>query len=69
MGLRSFLKLVEIQTKAASITPLLLGTIFAFYRYQKFVLSNFLFMLLSLLCFDMATTAINNYLDYKKAKN
>ena len=68
MGLRSFLKLVEIQTKAASITPLLLGTIFAFYRYQKFVLSNFLFMLLSLLCFDMATTAINNYLDYKKAK-
>lgn len=68
MGLRSFLKLVEIQTKAASITPLLLGTIFAFYRYQKFDLSNFLFMLLSLLCFDMATTAINNYLDYKKAK-
>lgn len=68
MGLNSFLKLVEIQTKVASITPFLLGSIFACYRYKQFGWKNFLFMLFSLLCFDMATTAINNYLDYKKAK-
>jgi 1,4-dihydroxy-2-naphthoate octaprenyltransferase len=66
--LKSFLKLVEIQTKAASITPFLLGSIFAFYRYRQFSWRNLLLMLFSLLCFDMATTAINNYLDYKKAK-
>ena len=68
MGIKSFLKLVEIQTKVASMTPFLLGTVFAFYRYKTFNWNNFLFMLLSLLCFDMATTAINNYLDYKKAR-
>ncbi len=28
---------------------------------------NFLLMFISLLCIDMATTAINNYMDYKKA--
>ena len=66
MGLKSFLKLVEIKTKAASMTPFLLGTVFVLYRYQKFNWVNFLLMLVSLLCFDMATTAINNYLDYKK---
>lgn len=68
MGLKSFLKLVEIKTKAASMTPFLLGTVFVLYRYQKFNWVNFLLMLVSLLCFDMATTAINNYLDYKKAR-
>ena len=68
MGLKSFLKLVEIKTKAASMTPFLLGTVFVLYRYQKFNWVNFLLMLVSLLCFYMATTAINNYLDYKKAR-
>src|SRR5690554_6496156 len=68
MSFSSFLKLVEIQSKVASITPLILGTVFAFYRYRQFNLQNFVLMLVSLLTFDMATTAINNYLDYKKAK-
>ncbi|HCS75802.1 MAG TPA: 1,4-dihydroxy-2-naphthoate polyprenyltransferase [Clostridiales bacterium] len=68
MEIKGFLKLVEIQTKAASMSPLLLGSIFAFYRYRQFNWTNFLLMLFSLLCFDMATTAINNYMDYRKAK-
>ena len=68
MGINGFLKLVEIQTKAASVTPLLLGSVIAYYRYRQFHWKNFLFLFLSLLCFDMATTAINNYLDYKKAR-
>ena len=68
MGFMSFLKLVEIKTKAASVTPLLLGSLLAFYRYRQFSWKNFLLMLLSLLCFDMATTAINNYLDFRKAR-
>jgi len=67
MSIRSFLKLVEIQTKVASITPFLLGSVFAFFRYKQFRVDNFILMLISLLSFDMATTAINNYIDYKKA--
>lgn len=68
MSIKSFLKYVEIQTKVASITPFVLGTLFALYRYHSFNWGNFLVMLISLLAFDMATTAINNYVDYKKAE-
>ncbi|WP_434655123.1 1,4-dihydroxy-2-naphthoate polyprenyltransferase [Thermoanaerobacterium thermosaccharolyticum] len=67
MNVKSFLKLVEIQTKAASVTPFALGTVYALFAFHDFKLVNFLLMLLSLLSFDMATTAINNYMDYKKA--
>ncbi|WP_410770495.1 1,4-dihydroxy-2-naphthoate polyprenyltransferase [Fontibacillus sp. BL9] len=67
MALRKFLKLVEIQTKAASMIPFLLGTIYALFRFHEFQTGHFILMLLSLLSFDMATTAINNYYDYKKA--
>lgn len=65
MKLSSFLKLVEIQTKLASIIPFILGTLYTLYRYNNFNFENFLIMFISLLVFDMATTAINNYCDYK----
>lgn len=67
MALRKFLKLVEIQTKAASMIPFLLGTVYTLYRFDEFRIWHFVLMLLSLLSFDMATTAINNYYDYRKA--
>lgn len=67
MNIKSFLKLVEIQTKVASMTPFLLGNVFALFRYNQFNISNFILMFISLLSFDMATTTINNYIDYKKA--
>jgi 1,4-dihydroxy-2-naphthoate octaprenyltransferase len=65
--LNSFLKFVEIQTKLASIIPFIIGTLYSMYRYKSFTLKNFIIMGISLLAFDMATTAINNYIDYKKA--
>lgn len=46
----------------------LLGTLLAVYRYRVFNTENFLLMLVSLLCFDMTTTAINNYMDFKNAR-
>lgn len=65
--IHSLLKLAEIQTKLASQLPLLLGTSYAIYAFDNFKIHNFIFMLLSLLSFDMATTVTNNYYDYKKA--
>lgn len=67
MSFKSFLKLVEIQTKVASVIPFLLGSLYAIYRFNTFNVKNFLLMFVSLLCFDMATTAINNYMDFKNA--
>ena len=67
MNIKSFLKLVEIQTKVASVIPYLLGTFYALYRYENFNLKNAIIMFLSMIIFDMTTTAINNYMDYAKA--
>lgn len=67
MNVRSFLRFVELPTKVASMLPFLLGTLYALYRFEDFYVLRFLLMLVSLLSFDMATTAINNYYDFKKA--
>lgn len=67
MKLSSFLKLVEIQTKVASVLPFAIGTLVSLYVFEHFNGVNFLMMTVSLLCIDMATTAINNYTDYQKA--
>lgn len=67
MSLESFLKLVEIQTKVASVIPFALGTLYSIYRFGVFNPRNFMIMFISLIFFDMATTAINNFYDYKNA--
>lgn len=68
MSLAGFLKLVEIQTKAASVIPFGIGTLYALYRFGRFNAGNFMILFISLISFDMATTAINNYYDYKRAR-
>ena len=67
MTISSFIKLVELRTKVASVIPYLLGTFYTLYAFDTFKPINALLMFLSMLIFDMATTAINNYMDYKKA--
>lgn len=67
MTLKSFLKLVEIQTKVASVFPLLIGSLYALWLSGSFNWANFILMMVSLLCIDMATTAVNHYMDYKSA--
>ncbi len=67
MRIKSFLKLVEIQTKIASVTPFIFGILYTLYKYQTIKALNVLFFFISLICFDMFTTALNNYQDYKRA--
>lgn len=67
MSIASFLKLVEIQTKAASVIPFALGTLYSVYHFGRFSPINFIMMFISLITIDMATTAINSYYDYKRA--
>jgi 1,4-dihydroxy-2-naphthoate octaprenyltransferase len=67
MSFKSFLKLVEIQTKVASVLTCIAGTVFGWYSYDAGQLSHMMIKFVALLSIDMATTAINNYMDYKKA--
>lgn len=67
MKISSFLKLVEIQTKVASVFPFLFGTLYGVWIRDSFRWQPAVIMFLSLICIDMATTAVNNYMDFKRA--
>ncbi|EUJ18418.1 1,4-dihydroxy-2-naphthoate octaprenyltransferase [Listeria aquatica FSL S10-1188] len=67
MSIKAFLELVEIRTKIASVYPFVLGTLFVFYKLQTINLGNTLIFFVAMLIFDLTTTAINNYMDYRKA--
>ncbi|XOW20043.1 1,4-dihydroxy-2-naphthoate polyprenyltransferase [Lactococcus cremoris] len=69
MSLKSFLELVEIKTKIASIFPYLIGILFSISYFKILNLGLSLLFLVAMLLFDMTVTAINNYQDYKKAKD
>lgn len=69
LTLNKFFQFVEIKTKVASLIPLFLGSVYAMYRFDSFKFMNFIIMFISLVAFDMATTAINNYIDTRKEKN
>lgn len=66
MLLNGFFEFVEIRTKFASIIPFALGTVYSIYHFNHFNIINFILMFISILTFDMATTAINNYCDYER---
>lgn len=68
-NIKIFLKFVEIQTKIASVFPMLIGIMWALYRYQAFNGFNTFLFIIAVLFFDMCTTAINNTMDYYKAKS
>lgn len=66
---KGFFEFVEIRTKFASIIPFALGTVYSIYHFNKFNIANFTILFFSIIAFDMATTAINNYCDYKRILN
>jgi 1,4-dihydroxy-2-naphthoate polyprenyltransferase len=67
MTVKSFFKLVEIQTKVASVIPYLLGLSYTLYHFQRLNAINMIVMFFSMIIFDMSATAINNYYDYTRA--
>lgn len=69
LSLPVFLEFVEMKTKVASVFPMILGILWSLYRYQVFNWLNTLLFVLAVLSFDMCTTAINNSMDYHKAKD
>lgn len=69
MSLSNFLKLVEIQTKLASLFPFVIGVLFSLTYFGQVHWGYTALFFIAMLVFDMTTTAINNYMDFKKAKD
>jgi len=64
-----FLELVEIRTKLASVFPYIIGLLFSQYYFKQVNWLNMCLFFIGMVVFDMATTAINNLMDYLKAKD
>lgn len=69
MSLKVFLQVVEIQTKLASLFPFAIGVLFSIAYFHQFQARYTVLFFIGMVVFDMATTAINNYMDFKKAKS
>lgn len=69
MTMKIFFELVEIRTKLASLFPFIIGLLFSAVAFGQIHGENMMLFFLAMLVFDMATTAINNLMDFKKAKN
>ncbi|KAF1301552.1 1,4-dihydroxy-2-naphthoate polyprenyltransferase [Enterococcus sp. JM9B] len=69
MSLKVFLEVVEIKTKIASVFPFLMGVLFSISYFHGFHFLNTLLFFIGMLIFDLTTTAINNYMDFEKAKS
>ena len=69
MSVLVFLELVEIRTKLASLFPFTLGILFSLYYFSELNGLNTVLFFIAMVVFDMATTAINNTMDYIKAEN
>ena len=68
MKIKAFLKLVEIQTKVASVIPFLTTLLYVLYSTKRLNGINMIVMFCSMVLFDMTVTALNNYYDYKRAE-
>ncbi|WP_071130430.1 1,4-dihydroxy-2-naphthoate polyprenyltransferase [Enterococcus timonensis] len=69
MTVKSFLKLVEIQTKMASVFPFFMALFFSWSYFETVNWGYMALFFAAMLLFDMATTTINNYQDFMKAKD
>lgn len=65
-GKQSLIKLVEPKTLVAGFTPVLLGSVYSWYEFNKFQLSLFLLAAVGIALTQSATNMINDYFDYKR---
>ena len=67
--MRDMIELVELRTKIASVIPFVVGLLYSIWTFGHFDAVNMALFFVAMLCFDMATTVMNNLMDYVKAKN
>ena len=69
MSKKEFIELVELRTKLASVFPFLTALCYSFILFKEINVLNMCLFFVGMLSFDMATTVMNNLMDYIKAKN
>lgn len=67
MTKENFFELVQIRTKFAGIFPFVIAVLFTNTYFHSFHPGKMLFFFFGMFAFDLAITAINNYMDFIKA--
>lgn len=67
--MKDIIELVELRTKIASLIPFVVGLLYSIWTFGNFNVVNMVLFFIGMVCFDMATTVMNNLMDYVKAKN
>ena len=67
--MKDIIELVELRTKIASVIPFVVGLLYSIWTFGNFNAVNMILFFIGMVCFDMATTVMNNLMDYVKAKN
>lgn len=69
INMKDIIELVELRTKIASVIPFVVGLLYSIWTFENVNIVNMMLFFVGMLCFDMATTVMNNLMDYLKAKN
>ena len=69
INMKDIIELVELRTKIASVIPFVVGLLYSIWTFGNFNVVNMVLFFIGMVCFDMATTVMNNLMDYFKAKN
>lgn len=69
INMKDIIELVELRTKIASVIPFVVGLLYSVWTFGNFNVVNMVLFFIGMVCFDMATTIMNNLMDYVKAKN
>lgn len=68
MSLSVFLELVEMKAKTASVLPFLVGLCYSWYHYHSLHILYILIYFMAMFIFNMAVDILDNYNDYRHAK-
>ena len=67
--MRDMIELVELRTKIASVIPFVVGLLYSIWTFGNFNAVNMALFFIGMLCFDMATTVMNNLMVRPKKIN
>lgn len=66
MSFKTFFKLIDVKLSVASIIPVLLGSLYSLYAYQKLNVIYLILLIISMVMVQSSANILNDYFDHKR---
>lgn len=66
MSFKSIIKLMDLRTLVAGVTPVFLGSMYSAYAYRKFNILYFILLIISMILMQSAANMINDFFDFNR---